>query len=777
MERPSSSLPPQLWVPAHPSVVDAGASRLPAAHTLRPVPPLIRFFELLRTHRTWPIVIGLLGGISALVFSILQEPLYRATTTIEVQAMNDNYLNMRDVNPLATSEASNTDIFLDTQTRILESRSLVGRVVTALHIEDSFEEMAKKPRFSFSALFRKPRKRSASASREEAIDDTLKHLQVNTGHQTRVIDITFEDEDPERSAQFLNKLAQEYKRQAIDERWNSTQETSARLGKQLAELKAGLRASEAQLQAYAEQSGLVFTAEHQSIADEKLKQLQTALSSAQTDRIAKQSQYELLKSGSLDSLPEVLDSTSFRETRSRLTELQRQQAELKSTFKPGFYRVKEIQAQIDLLEQSLRQERDHITERMRKDFEAALRREKLLKASYSEQAALVSNQAGKTIQYDILRREVQGNRELYDALLHKTKEAAVASEMHPSNVHVIDPAEVPLRPYKPQLAANTVVGLFAGSLLGCIIILVRAGTNRSVQKPGDTHVYLDVPELGVIPSVRSDAFRIVPQRANLQAPKARSRGKVISLEGLHDEPGQLPVTALSSKDRKASQGIWQQDASMLADSFRATIASILLDQRSQSPIRSIAITSPSPKDGKTTVVANLAVALAEIHRRVLLIDADMRRPSLHSVLGVDNDWGLSDVLRESTPVRDYPVDKIGRPTSIPGLSILTSGPASGNPVPLLQGPRFEELFRYAREQFDFVLIDTPPVILVPDARLIGKVAGAVILVFRISVTTHERAIKARALLMQDGTVVLGSILNRWEADLELDLHRHYYASA
>src|SRR5262249_37071798 len=270
---------------------------------------------------------------------------------------------------------------------------------------------------------------------------------------------------------------------------------------------------------------LMFTGEKKDSVDEaKLRQVQEELSKAQAVRFTKQSQLGIAASGQLESLPQVLDNKTLQANQDKLTDLRRQNAELRSKFAPGHYKVKAVEAQLEEVEIALAKERSNLTQGMRNEYDAALHNEKLLQRAYADQSKLVSQQAAKAVQYNILKREVDTNRALYENLLQKVKEYGIASAMKASNTRVIDPAEVPASPYKPNLTQSTTFGLLVGAFLGVLFAFIRERADRTLQGPGEAPLYLNAREFGVIPS--ADCER-----------KQRIYGRSQSLPGLQSESG------------------------------------------------------------------------------------------------------------------------------------------------------------------------------------------------------------------------------------------------
>jgi capsular exopolysaccharide synthesis family protein len=498
------------------------------------------------------------------------------------------------------------------------------------------------------------------------------------------------------------------------------------------DLKIKLEKAEDQLTGYARSTNLIFTSEKENVSEQKLQQLQDELGRAQADRVTKQSRYELASTASPETLSEILEDTSLREYQTRLTELRREAAELRATLTASHPKVLKVLAQLETLESARERERGNILARIRNDYGAAQRREQLLANSYAAQARLVSEQGEKVAHYNILKREVETLRQLYDAMLQRVKEAGVAAALRASNIRIVDPARRPLAPYKPRLTRNAALGVLLGLFLGAGFVFVRERADRTLQDPGDPELYLNVSELGVIPSGESDAARrrLLPSRRI-----APEDGESLALVTLNRKP------------------------SVIAESFHLVLTSILFSAQNGSRPRVLVLSSPNPREGKTTVTSNLAVALAEVNQRVLLIDADLRRPRVHQIFDLDNTEGLVDVLRRPEPLETLDAGLI-RSTSVPNLSVLPSG-AAETVSNLLHSPRLAEFVALARRRYDMVLFDTPPMLQMADARVVSRYADAVVLVLRSRHTTRDAAQLARQRLAEDGTPVLGAILNDW----------------
>jgi capsular exopolysaccharide synthesis family protein len=490
------------------------------------------------------------------------------------------------------------------------------------------------------------------------------------------------------------------------------------------------------------------------MSEDKLRQLQEALSKAQADRVARQSRFEMANSSPPETLPDVLNDTALRDYQAKLTGLRQQRAEFATTFTPGYSKVKRLEAQIATLESALEKERSAIIKRIRNEYDEALRRENLLTVDYAKQARLVTLEAGKAIQYNILKRELDSNRQLYEAMLQRMKEVSVASAMRASNVRIVDPAKPPRLPYKPNVFLNAGLGLLTGLFLGVAFIMVRERADRTIQQPGDLHFYLNTPELGVIPSSKVQDHKSFYHRYRKSKPS--------SLSLTRDSPETaLSKLATHKLEERLELVAWQRQHSIMARSFRAVLTSILFSGQNGDRPRVLVITSTGPLEGKTTVASNLAIALAEVHQRILLIDGDLYKPRLHEVFDLPNDCGLIDLLGKRKLSAGVSLKDVAQETAVQGLSLLPSGPQSAGATHLLYSPALLDLLRQARQDFDTVVIDTPPMLELPDARVLGRAADAVILVVRAGKTTRDATLAAKQRFSEDGTLVLGTILNDW----------------
>lgn len=732
---------------------------------------ILDYWYILIRHKRTLLCFALAGLAAALLISFLERPAYRARTSLEIRDFNENFLDLKSVDPTNPPGSSNiAESYFETQIKMLQSESLLERVIDKLKLQQA------RPTTGLQAFLSRmwPKlERSRSSWRPAEKDELIRKMQgnltVRAAPNTRLLEVMYESPDPKQAADIANTLISEFIEQSQELRWKSTRRTAEWLTGHLDEMKSKLEQSEAQLQDYARTSGLTFTtsaSQRDNIADIRLKELQDDLSRANADRVAKEAKFEEAKTKQMEALPEMLDDPTLRDQRLKLNDLQRQLAELTTTLTPEHFKVQRVKAQIAELQSAVQKERALVLSRIANEYMTARRREKFLTQASAEQEKIAADQSTKAIHYDTLKREVDSSRQLYEAMLQRVKQAEMASAMRASNVLVVDAAKPPLLPYKPDLLVNLAVGLFSSMFLGLGWVLFRERFDRRIQAPGDVRAYLSLPELGVIPLAE------VPSSGQMRN-FLSTRGRLIASWLTHSRSqhhignnGQGKLTSGLPSESPAGDcpelATWIHKPSLLAESFRATLASILLSGQNGDRPRVVVVTSPVPGDGKTTVAVNLSIATAETGRTVLLIDGDLRRPRVHKLLGATNLHGLSDILGANTLLDEKTsVQQMICPTKIPGLYLMPGGRPTTATAGLCFSSRLSGLLECLRREFDMILVDAPPMIHLADARLLGGLADGVVLVIRAGQTPLQSAVFACQRFAEDGTRLLGTVLNSW----------------
>lgn len=708
---------------------------------------VLEYWRILKRRKGTIILAAFLGLLAAFLIGLPLTPTYRADGTLEIQDVNGDYMHQKQVNPVDTGDDSD----MQTQVLILESETLFDRVERKL--DASYKNVTFPWREGLTwAISAKLAKMQHLPPPDPAPLIDPNDLRVRVVGPTHIVDITYDSPDPKLAADMVNTLESEYIESNMEARWKMSEHTGQWLTRQLQDMRAQLEHSEAALQEYALRAGLVYTSGADdlgktNVADQKLLQLQDQLSKAQADRVSAQSRYEMTKSVPPDTLPDVLNDASLRGLQDKLTDLRRQQADLIVVYTGNDDKVKRVNAQIAPIQAAFDKYRKDILDRIHNEYETSLRSETLLRDDYASQSRVVADQAEKSVHYNLLKREVDSNRQLYEAMLQQVKESAVASALRASNVRVLDKATVPFLPHFPNYPLNAMIGVLTGILIGATLVVVRERSSATLQQPGETQFWLNVPELGVIRTVTKD------RRVSYFRRKS-SNGTFLN------EPAALGPGRRNGRER-VELTAWHRKPCIASESIRAVLASILFSCQEEGPPKALVLTSATPGEGKTVVACNLAIALTEIHRKVLLIDADLRKPRIHTLFELSNERGLSTFLREPAPTSET-LEGLVQPTYIPNLFVLPSGPATPAAASLLHAPHLQELLSNCRKEFDTIIIDTPPVQEMSDARVLGSLADAVILVVRAGQTTRVAAAAAAQRFAEDNTRVLGTILNDWD---------------
>ncbi len=718
---------------------------------------LLEYWQMVQRHKGAMVLAVFAGGLLGFLVTLSSPRVYQAQTTLEIQGLNEEFMNMKNVTPDSDAANGYVDTDIQTQVRLLQSNTLIGSVQKKLGEGKRPESLQPPDRLGMWRQALKLNPPDQDSLWQQAVSTAAGSVRARSAGTNRIVEVSCDSTNPQLAADFCNTLTKEFIDQSLEARWKTTEYTGQWLTRQLEDLKIKLEKQEEEMQAYARATGLVITAEKNDAQESQLTALETELSSARADRISKQSKFEMASSSPATALPDVLDDPSLKDSQKTLTDLQAKLAQLAVTFTPNHAEVRKVQAQITSIQASLEASRTNILTRVHKDFEAAQRREALLESTYRQQVHLVAGKAEEIAHYNLLNRDVDASRLLYETLLQRLKEASIASAMRANNIRVVDLAEVPGGAYKPNVRQAVTVGLLFGVILGIAFSVLRERADRTIQDPGDVSFYLRIPELGVVP-IGSLADPQIKKTAPAIGPGSRS--------GILSVASQERIELIS----------FRQKTSLLAESFRTTLTSILFSHRNGIRPQVLVLTSASPKEGKTTTVSNLAIATAEIHKRVLVIDADMRRPRLHTVFGVENKQGLSNLLTEKAPLVAAQLSAACPETQVPGLYILPSGSSRTHASTLLHSQRLAELVQLAREQFDMVVIDTPPMVNIADARLLARLGDALILVVRSGSTTRDAALLAKTRFAEDGTPILGTILNFWNPQTPgYGYYKYYYA--
>lgn len=546
----------------------------------------------------------------------------------------------------------------------------------------------------------------------------------------------------------MNAVADSYIRKDLESRWDATQKASEWLSQQLSDLKSKLEKSEDDLQAYASENGLLFLetdkGNTESVADQSVRELQDELSRAQAARYEKESLYRLVQSSDYASLPGVFENKLLLDLSVQLAELQSQRAQLSATFTDDYPKVREVQSQITEIQAALTRERQRAAQKISDDYFAAMKRESLVQQAFADKQKQANVIAEKSVQYGILNREVESNKSMYEGLLDRLKEAGVSAGLKASNIRIVDPGKASYKPVSPRISINLGLGAILGLGLGICLALLLEHLDQTIQTAEDVDRFLHVAALAAIPALES--LQVRRDRAISSA----DRGFTLRLA----VPGGAASDALViGRNRNDSE---VRRSSVMSESFRGLRTSVLLSRSGRSA-NSILVTSAHAGEGKTTIAVNLAISLAQLGRRVLLIDADMRRPSIHKYFP-QNGSRLSAYLAGQGGWRE-----MAYPTGVNGLYVLLSGPSPENPAELLSSDAMHALIREASTAYSFVVLDSPPLLDVADSRILASMADATVLVVKSGGAPRQVVQFAESQVRSAGANLLGVVLNNIDA--------------
>ena len=699
---------------AHPE--DASVERVVEARTTRL--PLLR--QYMRIALRWRYVVG--GIIAAalllgIVITLLMTREYTATTTVEISRESNNIVAIQGVE----REAGQADQeFYQTQYGLLRSRSLGERVATQLRLVDDpkFFEMfgvrTDSPAFQltngrYSAGGRTARQRVAG-------DVLLENLDIAPTRLSRLVEIRFTSPDPALSAKIANAWSANFIQASLERRYQATSYARNFLEGRLSQLRIRLEASERQLVAYASAQRIINlpgtqqgSANDRTIVSDNLAALNTSLATATADRIAAQARYE--QRGAAGASTEALRNVAINNLRQKRAELAAEYGRLMVQFQPEYPAAKVLNAQIAQIDQSIGREESRVSGSLQAEYKEAVDRESRLESQVDSLKRGFLDLRRRSIQYTIFQREVDTNRQLYDGLLQRYKEIGVAGGVGVNNVAVVDRAEVPDRPSSPRIVINMSLALLLGLGLGVLAALALEQIDEAIADPSELEADMGLPLLGSVPRVK----------------------------------GQEPVDVL--QDRKSE----------LVDAYLAIQTNLAFSTEAGIP-RSIAVTSTRPAEGKSTTALALATSIARSNKRVLLLDGDMRSPSIHRLADTSHDRGLSNFLSGQNEV-----DQLIFPMVSLGISVITAGPIPPNAAELLTGDRLSLLIDRLLEHFDHVVIDSPPIMGLADAPLIASRVQGVVYVVESHGIRSSLVKTALSRLASARARVLGIVLTKFES--------------
>jgi capsular exopolysaccharide synthesis family protein len=713
--------------PREPGTVEvvAASSHFPTIDLFPREPHLYDYLLILRKHQ-WLILTFTLAVVTIVsIATFRMKPVYVASATMEIDRENTNILPFQGADPF--DYMADLDNYIDTQSRILTSETLALQTIRILGMNGE-------PQFA------------GGGDSEAIVSGSLKNqklppeigiflgsLSVKRIPSSRLLSVSFESTDPAAAARILNAHLENYVEQNYKSRYEATADASKFLQSELDELSVKVRRSEDARIAYerANQIWLVGDNSNNNVTSQRLTDLNKQLTEAQSDSLKKQALYEFAKAGDVDAVPQIRDNTVLQSLQGKRAELSVQYTDAVNQYGPNFPKVQRLQAQMKELDEQMSRERKGIVTQLESDYREAKQHEDLLSRALDEQKAEANVMSEKKIEYNILKREAEANKTLYDSLQTKLKEAQIASGLKSSNIRIVDPALVPTTPARPAKTRNIGLALLMGLVGGIGLALLREYLDNTVKTPDDVETLARLPSLAVVPTFGGDGVSSKRPRL-LKGAATNGFEKRIELVAHH-----LPNSQTS-------------------EAFRALRTALLLSQAGHPP-QVILVSSSLPREGKTTAAANLAVTLAQLGDKTVIIDADLRKPGVGRVLNLapSKDTGLSSYL---AGVSTLDLVTIPHP-AIPNLAAIPTGPLPPNPADLLSSHKLSDAISELRTKYKFVVIDSPPIIAATDAVILSVQADGVLLVVRSGETPKEAFARTRDLLNSVKCRLLGVVLN------------------
>lgn len=710
--------------------------------------------ELWRIALKYRRTILLFAGIvivTVVAATLIMRPVYKSTTVLEVSPKTQAPVQFQNFQ----NQQEDTATFQRTQIEIIQSRAVAEAVVRRLNLGDhpAFNgELQQRDLFAglrqLSAMLLtpvatgvrqlftgdtadladEPVSDQASLEMRRLVGALQGALTVTPIRASNLIEVSFESLDRELSAAVANAVADAYLELSARKRFELSSGAESYLKREIAELQAQLETSEKDLYAFARQNQVVDLEDKNNIIATRLTELNINLSKVQAERIAAESLYRQLAQANVESLPAVLQDARITDLRGQLSTLRGEYAKMGQTYKAEYPRMQELQEQMDDVRKTLAQELGNLVESLEVNYQQLTDREERLTAAVEQQKQDLLDLQDRAVQYNILKREWETNRQLYSGLLERMKEVGVAAGMERDTASVIDRALVPESPFSPSLSRNLAIATVLGLMGGIGLALLLNLLDNSVRDPEEIERLVHLANLGLVP------------RVNLKA-----------------QPTNIPVELMAHYQR--DQG--------LSEAYRSIRTSLMFATPGGAP-KVLMVTSATPGEGKTTSIVSLGIVLAQTGASVLLIDGDLRKPRLHKVFNVPRGPGLTEYLVQGDMDHFYA-------TPVENLTLMASGTPPPNPAELLSSGATDRMFEEMSKRFDYVLIDSAPVMGLADPIVLSTKVKGVLLVSGSGIVSRGALREAVKRLRAVDAPLVGSLLNLVEPhSSEYSYYNRYY---
>ncbi|HEV2055662.1 MAG TPA: polysaccharide biosynthesis tyrosine autokinase [Methylomirabilota bacterium] len=712
--------------------------------------------RLLLRHRWLITAVFVVTAVTGTVWTLLQTPIYQAAATVLIEPELPKVLNIQDV----TSIGSGAMEYYRTQYALMTSHPVLQNAVDALKRGNRTAALAAlgagpDPHVRPTVLqnvvdaLKRGNRTAALAALGGGPNPNVSptgSVSVEPVRNTQLVLVRFEHPDPAVAAEVATAVAQAYVKYNLDAKLKGTRDALAWLNDQMSGLRKKVEDSSTALQNYRVKAGILGIQEQRALTQQRGQEVNRTHLEAQGQRLSLEGKLNALnriarEQATTENLSTAVGDPLIRKLATELAELQLQRSKLLQTYKERHPEVLKVDAQIQQLTQRLDADIRKALRSLETEYRVAKSREDSLLSSVTRLRTEGQQLNEKEIQYGTLQREQESNQQLYEAVLKRVKETGVQGGLDSNNARVVEEATVPGAPVRPHKQLALLMSLMLGLGLGLAAAVTVEYFDTNVKSPEDIERALGLPVIAIVP-----AFEVRRLMAHKRPAPAEAAG--------------IPGILIAETAPK----------SLAAEAYRTLRTNIQFAGLDR-PCRSIVITSATPSEGKTTTVANFGVVCAQAGSRVCAVDADLRRPSFHRVFGMDNKRGLTTALLEGKTLADVAV-----PTRVPGLSVVVSGPLPPNHAELAASQRMRDLLEAGARDFDLILCDTPPVLLVSDAVALSARCDGVILVVRVGGVSTAAARRAVEQIAAVKGRILGVLLNA--VDMRRDgyyaEHQRYY---
>ncbi len=692
---------------------------------------LMDVWRVLMKQRITILVVTVVFVAIAVIYILRTPPVYQSVARIEIKPNNPPNIGLKGLEAQAGGEDPETA--LHTEVEILESDSVLFQTAQSLHLIDRLRSIAQKKKGAPD-----PPSKGPITNRERAalIGFIRGGLKVTILPNTDLVQISYLNHDPKLATAIVNQLVETYSDEDLRLKYDRTMHVSAWLQQRLQSLKQQAAEAQVRLAEYQKAHNIVGTNENSNLTLQTLAQISSNLENAEADRIVKEARMREYDSLNPDLQTLMSDNPSLASLRAQLDQLDTQRAQLSSKYGPNYPPMKELQIQINKVQAQLNNQLNLARQQVTAEYKNAQRVENNLRNRLARQEDAAYRLNEGVAQYAILRHEAELNRDLYDTLQMRLKEASVTAGLSAADINVVDKAQVPFIPVAPRKTMSLMLGLVGGFCCGCVLAFLIESIDDTLQTSDEVENISLLPSLAAIPHI---SYESADRKEGL---KKRTSPGIFGAR----------QTLASLLDPKSN----------CAEAYRGMRSSLLLSSIDNPP-RIISVTSAFPGEGKTTTSVNCAIVLAQRGERVLLVDADLRRGTLHHVFGItDLSFGLTTVLAQPGNHRELPVPLAELPT----LHLLPAGPRPPNPAEVLSSKRMEEQLSQWMQEYDRIVIDTAPLLAVADTQATAVLSDTVVLVARAGVTRKRALIRARDLLLRVNASIAGVVVNDVNMRLE-----------